>query len=61
MRRRDRAQEDEIIDLTERLAPYSDSALRPTQPFWRRTKAVEEEADAPLWSPLDLGSLYENR
>jgi hypothetical protein len=55
-RRHDRQRrDDEVIDLRDRLAPYSGSALRPVE---HETATPPEEAE-PVWTPLDLGVLYQ--
>ena len=55
-RRHDRRhREDEVIDLRDRLAPYNGSALRPVE---HETATASEEAE-PVWTPLDLGALFQ--
>ena len=48
--------DDEVIDLRDRLAPYDGSALRPVE---REAPQSPEEAEHEVWTPLDLGVLYQ--
>jgi hypothetical protein len=51
-----RRREDEVIDLRDRLSPYDGSALRPVE---REAASASDQAEQPVWTPLDLGVLYE--
>jgi len=51
-----RRREDEVIDLRDRLSPYEGSALRPVE---REPGDASEEVEPPVWTPLDLGALYQ--
>jgi len=46
-----RPADDEVIDLTERLAPYEDSALRPIEP---KAPAPTVVAEPSVWKPLEF-------
>lgn len=50
-----RNDEDEVIDLTDRLAPYDDSALRPME---RRARAPSVSAEPKVWTPLEFDFPY---
>jgi hypothetical protein len=55
-RKHHRRREDEVIDLRDRLSPYEGSALRPME---REARDASEEVEPPVWTPLDLGSLFQ--
>lgn len=47
---------DEVIDLTDRLAPYEHSALRPRE---AAAPAAPPSVEPPLWTPLEFDFPYE--
>lgn len=48
-------EDDTVIDLTDRLAPYRGAVVRPVR---RTTPLLEETSDPELWTPLDLDFLF---
>jgi len=51
-----RPADDEVIDLTERLAPYQDSALRPIEP---KAPAPTVVAEPSVWKPLEFDIAFQ--
>jgi hypothetical protein len=47
---------DEVIDLTERLAPYYGSDVRPKP---QDAPQALVDVDAAVWTPMDFGPLYQ--
>ena len=56
-RRHDRRhRDDEVIDLRDRLSPYDGAAFRPVE---HDAPGAAEEVEPPVWTPLDLGGLFQ--
>lgn len=51
-----RPREDDVIDLRDRLSPYDGSAFRPME---HEEAVTTEEVEPPVWTPLDLGALFQ--